>query len=116
MHCMKCGRETRETQVFCDSCLAIMSGKPVKPDTVVQLPVRPAPQTKKPAPRKRTLTAEEKLSRLRGAVKWMSLAMTCLVLALVVTVSLLLQSEPANQSEHGIGQNYNTVDTVNQPD
>ena len=116
MHCMKCGREIRETQVFCDSCLAIMSGKPVKPDAVVQLPVRPAPQTKKSAPRKRTPTAEEKLGRLRGVVKWMSLAMTCLVLALVVTVSLLLQGEPVSQPEHGIGQNYNTVDTVNQSD
>ena len=116
MRCMKCGKEIKETQVFCDSCLAIMSGKPVRPDTVVQLPVRPAPQARKPAPRKRMPTAEEKLDRLRSAVKWMSLAITCLVLALVVTVSLLLRSEPASQPEHGIGQNYNTVDTVNQSD
>ena len=116
MHCMKCGRETKETQIFCDSCLAIMSGKPVKSDTVVHLPVRPVAQTKKAAPRKRPPTPEEKIRRLRGAVKWMSLTMTCLVLALVVTVSLLLQSEPVDQPEHGIGQNYNTVDTVNQSD
>ena len=116
MHCMKCGKETKGVQAFCDSCLAIMSTKPVRPDAVVQLPVRPAAQVKKPAPRRRPPTAEEQLVRLRGALKWMSLVMTCLVLALVVTVSLLLQSEPVTQPEHDIGQNYTTVDTVNQPD
>ena len=114
MHCMKCGKETRESQAFCDSCLSVMLTKPVKPDAVIQLPTRPSASAKKVAPRKRPPTAEEQISRLRKTVKWMSLALTCLVLALVVTVSLFLQTEHLEQPEHDIGQNYNTVDTVNQ--
>ena len=108
MHCMKCGKETRESQAFCDSCLAVMLTKPVKPDTVVQLPARPAAPTKKPSPRKRPPTAEEQLVRLRKAIKWMGLTIACLALALAVTVCLLLNPKPLEQPEHGIGQNYST--------
>jgi hypothetical protein len=38
---MKCGREIDESQVFCTECLDEMERYPVKPGTVVQLPVRP---------------------------------------------------------------------------
>ena len=40
MHCMKCGREIEEKQVFCPDCLAHMSENPVKAGTAVKLPPR----------------------------------------------------------------------------
>ena len=40
MHCMKCGREIVEKQVFCPECLAHMSENPVKAGTAVKLPPR----------------------------------------------------------------------------
>ena len=41
MYCMKCGKEVKENQVFCDACLVIMEKYPVKPGTHIQLPHRP---------------------------------------------------------------------------
>lgn len=44
MNCLKCGREIPAQQVFCESCLKEMAGQPVKPGTLVLLPVRNVPQ------------------------------------------------------------------------
>ena len=40
MHCMKCGREIQEQQVFCPDCLAHMAENPVKAGTAIKLPPR----------------------------------------------------------------------------
>lgn len=112
MHCMKCGKEIEEPNVFCESCLAVMSTRPVKPGTVIQLPTRVPFTAKKAVPRKRQRTPEEQLHRLRGAIKWMSLALTCLVLALALTISFLVHTTAEKNAGHEIGQNYNTVTPV----
>ena len=44
MYCLKCGRDTKSEQVFCNDCLAVMDAYPVKPDTAIHLPKRD-PQT-----------------------------------------------------------------------
>lgn len=116
MYCMKCGKEIEEGHVFCDACLLTMSRRPVKADTAVQLPVRMPAPAKKPVPRKRQRTAEEQLQRLKGAVKWMSLALTCMVLALVLTVSFLVHITAEQNTGQEIGKNYNTIGTVNGAD
>ena len=116
MRCMKCGKEIEETRAFCENCLAVMSQRPVKSDTPVQLPVRTHAPVKKAAPRKRQRTPEEQLQQLRGAVKWMSLALTCIVLALALTVSYLVHTTTEQNAGQEIGRNYNTVGTVNETD
>ncbi len=116
MYCMKCGKETEQNHVFCDACLSSMSRRPVKGDVVVQLPVRTPAPARKPAPRKRQRTAEEQMHRLQSAVKWMSLALTCMVLALVLTVSFLVHTASQQHAGQEIGKNYNTVGTVNGSD
>ena len=111
MYCLKCGKETKEDNVFCEACLVMMDRFPVKPGTPVQLPVRPASPVKKAAPRKRVLSAEERLQRMRQRVKHLALALVASLLALALTVSLLVHTVSAQKEEDAIGKNYNTVDT-----
>lgn len=83
MNCMKCGKETQGSQVFCDSCLLVMDNYPVKSDTPIQLPSRTqqAP-AKKAAHRKHTLPPEEQISILKKATR--RLVSTCLILVLLL--------------------------------
>lgn len=48
MQCLKCGRETQQSNVFCDACLENMRQHPVKPGTPVTIPKRPEKPTKSP--------------------------------------------------------------------
>ena len=71
MRCMKCGRDTENEQVFCESCREIMAKYPVKPGTVVQLPHRDQQIQKKQTIRRHvTLSVEEQIKRLRRSVRY----------------------------------------------
>lgn len=111
MYCMKCGKETQSSHVFCDACLSAMAQRPVKADTVVQLPNRTVDSVKKAVPRRRQPTVEEQLLRLRRAVRWVSVALTGTVLALVITASFLVHTTRQQEPSQDIGKNYNTVHT-----
>ena len=72
MHCLKCGRETENEQVFCDECLEAMKSYPVKPGTAIQLPKRaPQEEPKRKAHHRRALPPEEQVLVLRKAVRWL---------------------------------------------
>lgn len=111
MYCMKCGKEIEEKQVFCDSCLEVMKQFPVKPETHIQLPTRFAPDAeKKPAPRKKALSMEEQLSRMRKAVQWLSIALAVTVIALTLSITLLADTLASQDAGSAIGQNFSTAD------
>lgn len=110
MYCMKCGKETKENQVFCDACLVIMDKYPVKPGTHIHLPQRPVSTAGKPVSRKRILTQEEQLQRLRRTVKSLALALVCSILALGLTIALLAHTVTEYRESASIGKNYNTVE------
>lgn len=80
MLCMKCGREIQDSQVFCEKCLSVMQAYPVKPDTVVQIPKRPARAEKKVT---RAISLKEVVRQQRATIRW-------LVLALVVMFTVLI--------------------------
>ena len=42
MHCMKCGKDIKGNGVFCLDCLDVMGRFPVKPDTALYIPPKPA--------------------------------------------------------------------------
>lgn len=111
LYCMKCGREVKDNQVFCDQCLSVMKQYPVKQDIRVQLPHRDVQAEKKAPAKKRTLSPEEQVSKLRGTVKRLSVVLACVFLLLVFTVSLLFQDYDSILPENTIGKNYNTVST-----
>lgn len=111
LYCMKCGREVKNNQVFCSQCLSVMKQYPVKQDVRVQLPHRELPSEKKAPVRKKPLSPEEQIGRLRSAVKRLSVALACILLLLVFTVSLLFQDYNSKSPDNTIGKNYNTVNT-----
>lgn len=111
MLCMKCGKKTLETQVFCDDCLATMAAYPVKPDTIVQLPTRPDAPAKKATARKKSLSPEAQLRRSRQIIKRLSTVLACALLALCLTVSFLVHIVQERNAEDFIGKNYSTMNT-----
>lgn len=72
MYCMRCGREIEEGQVFCPDCLLVMAKYPVKPGTAVILPKRREVSfVKRALPRRKTVTAEEQIRKLRKSLRAM---------------------------------------------
>lgn len=112
MYCMKCGKKVPEKQAFCDSCLAVMEQYPVKKETHVLLPVREVPVTSKKSPvRRKVLSAEERLTRARKVIQWLSLSLAAVILALFLSVGLLVETITPKTHSGAIGQNYSTTDT-----
>ena len=66
MYCLKCGREVNEDQDFCSDCVTVMEKYPVKPGTAILLPRRrEGAALTRPAVRRKTLTADEQIRKLR---------------------------------------------------
>ena len=98
MNCMKCGRETAGTDVFCEKCLAAIARYPVKPNVAVHLPKRSedAPRAKK----KRPPTPEEiiVLQRVKLRRRKLTIVILCLLLVLCLVALALLLIFPPQQS------------------
>lgn len=92
MNCLKCGRTLKDQLVFCPDCQADMENYPVKPGTPIQLPTQPklTPAKKKPARRKKMLKPEERLPRMRSAIRWLIFALVVSLLAFVLTAAMVL--------------------------
>ncbi len=91
MNCMKCGRELKETHVFCPECLAAMEAYPVKPGTPIQLPsLTKAPSPASKHPRRKPRKPEEQVLQLRSTVRWLSLALVVTLLAFIATAVMML--------------------------
>ena len=109
MDCLKCGRKTVDDHVFCDECLTVMDRYPVKPGTPVHLPRHAfVPAGKKAAPRKRTISQEEQIEKLRRRLRRSRLAGLVLLVALSLAAVILVR-EFAGKDIPVIGQNY-TID------
>ena len=107
MNCMKCGRETQEENVFCQSCLLVMDRYPIQPGTVVLLPRHRETSVNKKNIKKRTLSAEEKNYKLRKIVKVLSILLTIAVIAIVLMIKPTFHYVMEDHFE--IGQNYSSV-------
>lgn len=104
MRCLKCGREIKDTQVFCEGCQGSMEHYPVKPGTPIQLPHRQTPPVvkKKPSKRKKALKPEEQIPRLRHTIRLLTVALIgaiiAFALAALATLYLLEQRDGRNVS------------------
>lgn len=108
MNCIKCGRETGAEQVFCEDCLTEMKKYPVKPNTVVQIPNRPAPVKKS---HQRRISPEEQVLSLRKKCRRLTMLLVVswlLVAALAVAVGVTVNEL---DFQRFLGQNYTTTDT-----
>jgi hypothetical protein len=111
MYCLKCGKDTKREQVFCDSCLKGMLPYPVKPDTPVNIPHREPIVIKKQSGRKRNLPPEEQVVQLRKLARRMALTIAVLFLLLALAVAMLVKQQLTPDNTPGLGTNY-TVDTT----
>ena len=109
MNCMKCGREIPEGQAFCQECLAVMDAYPVKPDTHIHLPTRPARSTDRKSPR--SVSPAEQIRQLKRAVRWLCLTVGVLFVAVAILALLLVQNLTAPTPQTPIGKNYTTTTT-----
>lgn len=95
MSCMRCGKETEESQVFCAECLADMERHPVKPGTPVQLPVRqPNPTVKRERFRLAESKWTDKIFRLKYIIVCLIILIVLLAAALALCICMLLQVTP----------------------
>lgn len=104
---MKCGREIPEGKVFCEECLNEMEKYPVKPGTIVQIPAQPpVHEVRKPRyPKKHT--PEEKMHRMRIALRVLLGVTAGLTIALLITINLLVKTM-TQKDTLPVGQNYST--------
>ena len=111
MYCMKCGRELEEEGVFCKECLSVMEQYPVKPGTVVQLPKRRETGfVKRAVPRRKTLTAEEQIHKLR---RWLRISVVAWFLTFLLFCAALYPAVLYLMEENhfSLGQNYSVIET-----
>ena len=107
MHCLKCGREMEEGQVFCQDCLLDMGRHPVDPNAVVFVPKSGASVNQKKTPRKRQRSPEEQVLKLKRKVRLLTVLtvlLFVLVAAMIFTVALVYQ-----RYQFPRGQNYRSM-------
>ena len=112
MNCMKCGREISGDHAFCPKCLALMEKYPVKPDVVVQLPPRRDTSPKKVQPRKKPLTPEEQVQRLKKRNRWLVAALCLVLVGSLLLFSITIDYFRQLDVQKILGQNYSTVETT----
>ena len=106
MNCLKCGKDTKSEQSFCNHCLAAMDAYPVKSDVHVQLPFRPTEVSpKKTVGRRRSATPEEQLTRLRKRTRRLTAAVALLALLLCAAGGAILHNVLSQDSVE-LGKNY----------
>ena len=107
MYCMKCGREMEAEQAFCEDCLLGMEKYPVKPGTAVQLPVRKTASQARKVQKRRTISPEEQIARLKKRIWFLCgiLVVTLALLAAMIypTVTFFIRNYNLRP-----GQNYHT--------
>ena len=112
MNCVKCGREIENDQVFCQTCLEAMEAYPVKPGTVVHIPKHPEDENeKKPAPRKKVLTPEEQIRRLKKKVLGLRIGLAVMLLICGLLCFAVGRAASELDFYRFLGKNYNTVET-----
>ena len=115
MACMKCGKKTKDEQVFCPTCLAVMEAHPVKADVRVQLPNWQKLDAAKKANRKRIVPPEEQVVHLRKTLRRARAYGLIVTLLLCAAGLVLLQVffAPAPEAEaKNPGTNYTYNETI----
>ena len=108
MECLKCGKNTKDEQVFCPQCLSVMEAYPVRPDVHIQLPNHAArEQAKKVGKKRRTTTPDEQIAALRRKNRRLSVLILVLVLLLGVAGYALFHI-PETVTNAEWGTNYQT--------
>ena len=115
MYCLKCGKKTTDSQVFCQECQEVMQKYPVKPGTAIQLPKRQPHPVEKKSPKFREPTAGEQLAQLHKLIRWLVAIITVLSILLILVAGILIQKLNKEQHDNLIGRNYTTSESATRP-
>lgn len=107
MECLKCGRETAGSEVFCAECLKSMENSPVKVNSPVVIPHRDARQRR--APQKKTPKPEEIIAGLNQKIKRLRVALCVIGALFVLSTCALGYLVWDSINETDLGSNYSTV-------
>ncbi len=108
---MRCGAKTGEKEVFCSECLASMEKYPVRPGTPVHIPMRTViPEIKKTPKKKREITLEEQISRLRNMVRRLSAALIAALVIIMLLAGILLVSSLQEKPQTPSPRNYTATE------
>ena len=115
MYCLKCGKETEENQVFCDSCQEAMQAYPVKPGTVVHIIPRQQRHHEKQPARRKDADREEQLNKLRLMIRFLAAVVAVLAILLCATAGMLIHALDVKPPDNPIGRNYTTTTSGKHP-
>lgn len=107
MNCLKCGRPTKERNVFCQDCLTEMERYPVKPDTPVVLLKRQIKERRNHG--KKPTRNEEMIEQLQHRMKILRRSIIILTVLLVLVTGLLTIQLLRQWKREEIGSNYSTI-------
>jgi len=113
--CLKCGKKAEERSVFCSDCLAVMEQYPVKPGTVIHLPIRQQKQETPAATDFEEPSLLEQLMAQRKLIRWLAGIVAGLSVLLVLTAVLLIHTLDKKQPLPVIGRNYTTSTSAQKP-
>ena len=110
MNCLKCGRETKDDRVFCDSCLETMAKQPVRPGTAVTLPRRKDSSSPKKSKRHPAMAPQDQIRKLKKQRLglWISVFLLSLALLGALAAGTYLYFCDAPKP----GQNYEVAETL----
>ena len=111
MYCLRCGRETQDDHVFCDSCQETMKKYPVRPGTAVTLPHRKENSLQKKQKRHAAPALQDQVKKLKKQRRRLRVLVTCLILALIAAIGSLIYVLYRRQPPKP-GQNYVVVETT----
>lgn len=107
MECLKCGRPTKESNVFCQDCLTEMERYPVKPDTPVVLPKRQIKERRNHGIK--SIRNEEMIELLQRRIKILHRIIVVLAALLVLVTGLLTVQLIRQWKQEEMGSNYSTI-------
>ena len=117
MWCLKCGKDTKDENVFCPQCLATMENYPVKSDIHIQLPNHEARELakKNAKKKKRAPSLEEQIEILRTRNRRLAAIIVLLVLMLGAAAYYLLRNNHAPEIVENISKELGKNYTVESP-
>ena len=108
---MRCGVNTEGKEVFCRECLASMEKYPVKPGTPIHIFSRAAAvEQKKALKKRRDITPDEQISRLRNMLRKLTAALIAALVLIMVLSGILLVSSLEENPQTPSPRNYTATE------
>ena len=111
MGCIKCGRDIEPGKTFCRKCLEEMALYPVKPGTPLIIPSRRQDTVRRTPPRRKSLSPEEQVKRLRKTNRILTLLLA-LSLILALSLGYIAVLHLMEEEQFLPGQNYSSIETL----